>query len=33
LEQSLAVLDWIRSWTGALNLEVLSPEGTTGPYN
>jgi hypothetical protein len=27
LEQNPEVLDWIRSWTGVLNLEVLSPEG------
>jgi hypothetical protein len=27
LEQSPLVLDWIRSWTGVLKLEVLYPEG------
>jgi hypothetical protein len=27
LEQSTVFLDWIRSWTGVLKLEVLSPEG------
>jgi hypothetical protein len=27
LEQSPVVLDWIRSWTCMLKLEVLSPEG------
>jgi hypothetical protein len=27
LEQSTVVLDWIRSWIGVLNLEVISPEG------
>jgi hypothetical protein len=34
LEQSPAVLYWIQSWKGVLNLEVRSPEGwyTNGHY-